>query len=85
MDDRELELTKTNYRRLYDEAGEFVEEDEDQISLTRYSHLLVDTVALTIEHVIEKNPLPFDPGVYILPLILFPSLPSTLISFPILY
>jgi superfamily II DNA helicase RecQ len=44
---------------LYDEAGELVTAEEDQISLTKYSHLLKDDVAIILAQVLEENPLPF--------------------------
>ena len=44
---------------LYKQAGDLVEEEEDQISLTRFSHLLNDDVAGIIEKVLAENPLPF--------------------------
>ena len=45
---------------LYESAGELVEEEEGQISLTRYSHLLNDNVASILEQVLVENPLPFE-------------------------
>ena len=44
---------------LYEQAGELVEEEENQISLTRFSHLLNDEVAGILEKVLVENPLPF--------------------------
>ena len=44
---------------LYVQAGELVEEEENQISLTRFSHLLNDEVAGILEKVLVENPLPF--------------------------
>ena len=45
---------------LYDEAGKLVSADDDQISLTKYCHLLRDDVALTLAQVLEENPLQFE-------------------------
>jgi hypothetical protein len=44
---------------LYDEAGKLVDEEEDQISLSKYSYLLRDEVAIILEQVLEEKPLPF--------------------------
>jgi hypothetical protein len=44
---------------LYYQAGDLVEEQEDEISLVRFSHLLSDKVALIINEVLAENPLPF--------------------------
>ena len=44
----------------YEEAGSIVEEEEDQISLVKYSYLLNDEVATILEEVLEENPLPFE-------------------------
>ena len=44
----------------YSLAGELVPEDEDQISLQQYGHLLRDDVALIIKEVLEEHPIPFE-------------------------
>ena len=44
---------------LYNEAGNNMEEDADQISLSNHGHLLSDKVASIIEDVLAENPLPF--------------------------
>ena len=43
----------------FDEAGKVVDADDDQISLTKYGHLLNDNVASILAEVLEENPLPF--------------------------
>ena len=43
----------------YEKAGETVEEEENQISLTTHSHLLSDRVACVLEEVLLENPIPF--------------------------
>ena len=43
----------------YEKAGETIEEEENQISLTTHSHLLSDKVALVLEEVLLENPIPF--------------------------
>ena len=45
---------------LYQEAGAFVEEQEDEISLVRYSSLLSDKVAYIINEVLTEHPLHFE-------------------------
>ena len=44
----------------YDEAGKLVATEDDQISLTKYCHLLRDDVALSLAQVLEENPLQFE-------------------------
>ena len=44
---------------LYEEAGEMMEEEENPITLSKYSHLLNDEVATIIKSVLDENPLPF--------------------------
>ena len=44
---------------LYELAGDLVEAEDDQISLTRHNHLLSDDVAIILEQVLEEHPLPF--------------------------
>ena len=44
---------------LYEEAGKLVAEEEDQISLSKYSYLLRDEIAIILEQVLEEKPLPF--------------------------
>ena len=53
-------ITKAEAEVLYATAGTLVQEDEDQISLERYSHLLNDDVAVVIKKVLDENPLPFE-------------------------
>ena len=57
--DPSLDIFKEQTDRLYEKAGELVEEEENQISLTEHSHLLNDNVATIIEQVLEENPLPY--------------------------
>jgi len=51
--------SKERALELYDEAGELVEEDAEQITLQKNSHLLSDTVHILIQEVLSENPLPF--------------------------
>ena len=44
---------------LSEEAGSLVANEDDQISLVKYNHLLNDTVANILAEVLEENPLPF--------------------------
>ena len=44
---------------LYEEAGKMMEEEENPITLPKYSHLLNDEVATIITSVLDENPLPF--------------------------
>ena len=44
---------------LYNEAGDKMEEETDQISLSNHGHLLSDKVASIIEDVLAENPLPY--------------------------
>ena len=53
-------ISKDRADSLYDMAGDLVKEDEDQISLSRYSHLLNDDVGTVIKQVLNENPLPFE-------------------------
>ena len=53
------ELLKRYLEPLYEQAGELVEEEENQISLTKYNHLLNDEVASILQNVLDENPLPY--------------------------
>ena len=53
-------LTKDKADEQYTKAGIMVQEEDDQISLGRYSHLLNDEVATVIKQVLDENPLPFE-------------------------
>ena len=54
-----LAISKELAKSLYDMAGEVQEEDLGEISITRYQHLLNDSVAHIIQEVLLENPLPF--------------------------
>ena len=45
----------------YDQAGGLVQEEEDQISLHVYSHLLQDKIHLMIQEVLIEVKLPYNP------------------------
>ena len=61
MDDPDSSLSKLKVVAddLYEMAGELVEEEESQITLAKYDFLLSDEVAISIQQVLEENPLPF--------------------------
>ena len=54
-----LAISKERAKALYDEAGESIEEDSSDITISKYEVLLNDRVALIIEQVLHENPLPF--------------------------
>ena len=56
----EFVLSKERALNLYNEAGELVEEDKEQITLQKNSHLLSDTVHIIIQEVLRENPVPFE-------------------------
>ena len=60
---RRLEVTKTAFQvyaeNLYEKAGDLVDEEKSQISLTKYGFLLNDEVASILQQVLEENPLNF--------------------------
>ena len=43
----------------YEQAGEIVKEDDNQITLEKHRHLLNDEIATIIEQVLIENPLPY--------------------------
>lgn len=45
--------------RMYDEAGSLVNEQEEQITLLQYRHILSDKVSVVLAEVLFENPLPF--------------------------
>ena len=57
-------VTKTAFQmyaeNLYEKAGDFVDEEESQISLTKYGFLLNDEVASILQQVLEENLLSFE-------------------------
>ena len=53
-------LTQIYAETLYESAGKVVEEEDDQISLAKYNHLLNDKVATILQQVLVENPLPFE-------------------------
>ena len=54
-----LPISKELAKSLYDKAGTIVPEDEEEITLEKYQHLLKDSVALIIEEVLREHPLSF--------------------------
>ena len=59
VDNHDLGISKEMSEYLYDKAGDLVEEDAEEISLTQHQHLLNDSVAQIISEVLYENPLPF--------------------------
>ena len=57
--DSSLDIIKGQSDYLYEKAGELVDEEENQISLTEHNHLLNDHVATILEQVLDENPLPY--------------------------
>ena len=55
--DSSIDIIKEQSDYLYEKAGELVDEEENQISLTEHNHLLNDHVATILEQVLEENPL----------------------------
>ena len=58
-EDEEFPL-KNYTNSLYNTAGTLVEEQEDEISLVKYNHLLSDHVASIIKEVLGEYPLPYE-------------------------
>ena len=54
-----LGISKETSEYLFDQAGDLIEEDAEEISLLANKHLLNDSVALIISEVLDENPLPF--------------------------
>ena len=54
-----MALSKELAEELYEQAGGLVPEDEAEITLEKYNHLLRDSVHLIIQEVLEENPIPF--------------------------
>ena len=55
----EFAISKERAEELYDQAGKLIQEDAEQITLEKYSHLLSDKVNLLIQEVLSENPVPF--------------------------
>ena len=55
----EIQIKDMDVEELSEEAGSLVANEDDQISLVKYNHLLNDTVANILAEVLEENPLPF--------------------------
>ena len=55
-----LKIDKEEADKNYSEAGTLVEEPKDEISLTKYKHLLNDAVHGMIMEVLEETKLPFN-------------------------
>ena len=56
---KDLVISKEVANWNYSEAGKLVDEEADQISLTKYGHLLCDSVHLKMMEVLEELHLPF--------------------------
>ena len=54
-----LDYPKERAQYLIGEAGQFIKEDPDQITLVKYEHLLCDTVHHAIQEMLEECKLPF--------------------------
>ena len=55
----DLGISKEISKYLFDQAGDLIEEDAEEISLLANKHLLNDSVGLIISEVLYENPLPF--------------------------
>ena len=51
----DFEISKEKADFLYEKAGELVAEDEEQITIKKYEHLLSDKVHWIIQEVLEEN------------------------------
>ena len=56
----ELGISKKMAKYLYEQAGDLIEEDAEEIKLHGNEHLLNDSVAKVISEVLYENPLPFE-------------------------
>ena len=50
-----LSITKNKADWLYDQAGELIDEDQEQLTVELYRHLLSDKVHSIIQEVLEEN------------------------------
>ena len=53
------EISKEQAEELYEQAGLLINEDADEFTLDKHTHLLNDSVDLIIREVLAENPLPF--------------------------
>ena len=51
----DLAITKNKADWLYDQAGELIDEDQEQLTVELYRHLLSDKVHSIIQEVLEEN------------------------------
>ena len=54
-----LGITEDKADWLFDEAGELTEEDPEQLTIQKYSHLLNDKVHMIIQEVLSENKIAF--------------------------
>ena len=54
-----IDISKERADWLFDEAGELVDEDEEQIKIERYEHLMSDKIHIIIQEVLNENNIVF--------------------------
>ena len=62
LDNFQLSISSELASKNYDESGELIEEENDEISISKNSHLLNDRIHLLIEEVLEDVKLPYRPS-----------------------
>ena len=55
----DLNISKERADWLYDQAGELVDEDEEQLKVEKYNHLLSDKIHIIIQEVLSENNIVF--------------------------
>ena len=55
----DLDISKERADWLFHEAGELVGEDEEQIKIERYEHLMSDKIHIIIQEVLNENNIVF--------------------------